>query len=88
MRIRLTREDGAGDPRTTVTAPDGTFAIDGVGGGRWRAMVAGAGFLPIRAAMTVTRDRTVEVALVPQPANFEAAPEDLMPVEEPIPPRR
>ena len=88
VRIRLTDESGSGDPRTTVTAPDGTFAIDGVAAGRWRAWVAGAGFLPIRATMTVSRDRRVEVALVPQPANFEAAPEDLMPIEEPIPPRR
>ncbi|HEX6853199.1 MAG TPA: carboxypeptidase-like regulatory domain-containing protein [Candidatus Polarisedimenticolaceae bacterium] len=88
VRIRLTREDGAGDPKTTVTAPDGTFSIDGVAAGRWRATVAGAGFLPIRAALMVSRDRRVEASLVPQPASFEAAPEDLMPVEEPIPPRR
>lgn len=88
VRIRLVHEDGAGDPKTTVTAPDGSFVLEGVDAGRWRATVAGAGFLPIRASLRVTRDRRVEASLVPQPASFEAAPEDLMPLEEAIPPRR
>ncbi len=86
VRVRLVRTDGRFDPRAVRTGPDGLFAIDGVEAGAWDAEVYGVGYLTIRAPVVVDRDLRVTVRLVPQPADFEASPLDLMPVETPVAP--
>lgn len=85
-RIRLRSATGTGDPRTVFTAADGSFAIEGLETGTWDLEILGAGFLAIRSRLEIAGDTTLEARLVPQPQGYFADPEDLMPLETPLPP--
>jgi hypothetical protein len=87
VRLRLTREDGSDDPREQVTAGDGSFAFAGLRPGRWRLEVQGAGLLPVRTTVALAGTTSLAVSLVPQPAGHLPSVDDLMPREEPVPPR-
>jgi len=83
----MQRADGKAEPRSTLSGPDGTFAIEGLSPGTWKIEVLGAGYLPIRVPLDLQADARVTATLVPQPMNYAPAPEDLLPPEEPIPPK-
>jgi len=86
-RVRLVPAGGRGDPKTALTAPDGSFALDGLSAGRFDLEIEGPGFLPIRTTVDLAGDATLTARLVPQPPGYDPLPEDLMPLEQPIPPR-
>ena len=87
VEIRMQRADGKAEPRSTLSGPDGTFAIEDLSPGTWKIEVLGAGYLPIRVPLDLQADARVTATLVPQPMNYAPAPEDLLPPEEPIPPK-
>lgn len=87
IRLRVTREDGSENPQEGVTTTEGAFAFDGLTPGRWHLEIQGAGLLPVRTTLALSRDTTLAAVLVPQPADLAPAVEDLMPREEPVPPR-
>jgi hypothetical protein len=84
--IRLIHGDGAADPRLLRSRGDGTFSADGIVPGRYNVEVRGVGFLPVRAGVELDRSSEFAVCLIPQPAEYESSPLDLMPPEEPVPP--
>lgn len=86
-RVRLVPAGGRGDPKTALTAPDGSFALEGLSAGRFDLEIEGPGFLPIRTTLDLAGEATLAARLVPQPPGYEPHPEDLMPLEQPIPPR-
>ena len=85
--IRLTRVDARDDPRTVLTAADGTFAIAGLAAGAWRLEILGAGLLPMRATLDLAAATRLEAQLTPQPPSYQPFPEDLIVPEEAIPPK-
>jgi hypothetical protein len=85
-RVRLIRTDGTEDPRATLTQRDGSFAVEDVPAGACGIEVLGPGYLPVRTALDLAEDASVEAILVPQPANYVAPAIDLLPQEEAIPP--
>jgi hypothetical protein len=85
--VRLVRADGTDDPRTAVTAADGTFAFTGLRPGGWRVEILGAGLLPLRATVELSGEVALEAALAPQPANYRPPAQDLIVPEEVIPPK-
>lgn len=87
VQIRVQRADGGAEPRTVLSAPDGTFALEGLSAGSWRIEILGAGYLPIRVAVDLATDARMLALLVPQPMNYTPPPEDLLPPEEAIPPK-
>ena len=87
VRLRLTREDGTDDPRDAVTPSDGAFGFDGLTPGRWHLEIQGAGLLPVRTTVALAEATSLDAVLVPQPADHAPQVEDLMPREEPVPPR-
>jgi hypothetical protein len=84
--MRLVQADGLQDPRYLRSGEDGSFDAAGLMSGRWRVQIRGVGYLPLRAEFNLVRDLDVLVYLVPQPANYEASPLDLMMPEQPLPP--
>jgi len=86
VAVRFIRVDGLADPRSVRTAMDGRFEAADLLSGDWRLEVRGVGFLPIRTALSFNEDATVHVAMVPQPAEYDPSPLELMPPEEPIAP--
>jgi hypothetical protein len=86
VRIRLIRADGTVDPRFAMSGQEGRFNLSDLEPGGWRMEILGAGFLPIRAPVTLAGQATVTAVLVAQPASYEPQPLDLMPPEMPIPP--
>lgn len=86
VRVRLRRVEGEESIAAALTGPDGRFAFDRLEAGIWRLELVGAGFLPIRVPLELEGDVALEARLVSQPAAYDADPEDLMPLEEPIPP--
>jgi hypothetical protein len=85
-RVRLVRADGTDDPRTAITAADGTFAFSGLRPGDWRLEILGAGLLPLRAGVELAGEVALEAALAPQPANYRPPAQDLIVPEEVLPP--
>jgi len=86
VRVRVVRGDGGDDPKTARTDADGAFAFASLTPGAWNVEVIGVGFLPIRTPVDIDGPLRVTVRAVPQPADYLAAPIDLMPPEVPIPP--
>ena len=79
--------DESEDPRSTLTSPDGSFEVPDLTTGSWRIEVLGAGFLSARVTVDLTEDARLAAVLVQQPANYVAPALDLIPLEEPIPPK-
>jgi hypothetical protein len=86
VAVRFIRVDGTADPFLVRTATDGRFELTGLKLGAWRLEVRGVGYLPIRTALNFREDAIVDVAMVPQPAEYDPSPLELMPPEEPIAP--
>jgi hypothetical protein len=87
IRVTVTREDGAEDPREAVTTAAGEFAFEGLTPARWHVEIQGAGLLPVRTTLGISEDVSLRAVLVPQPADHAPQVEDLLPREEPVPPR-
>jgi hypothetical protein len=87
IRVTLTREDGAEDPREAVTTAEGAFGFEGLTPARWHVELQGAGLLPLRTTLGISEDVSLQAVLVPQPADYAPQVEDLLPREEPVPPR-
>ena len=86
VRVRLVRADGSVDPETATTDADGSFRMSGLVPGKWNLEILGAGYLPMRVPAELAGEVRLTTILVPQPANYEPQPLDLMPPEEPVPP--
>jgi hypothetical protein len=84
--VRLARWDGKADPWQLRTAEDGTFDAPELLAGAWQLEVHGVGFLPIRLGVEFDRPAELVVVLVPQPADYDPSPLELMPPEEPLVP--
>ena len=65
----------------------GTFELRDLAPGLWNMEIRGAGYLPVRAPASLLGETALRAVLVDQPATYEPQPLDLMPPEEPIPPR-
>lgn len=86
-KVQLTRRDGTSDPRSTVTGKDGGFVVADLQAGSWDVDIEAPGLLPIRIALDLAGDERLAATLVQQPATYAATPEELMPEEEPFPPK-
>jgi hypothetical protein len=86
VAVRFVRPDGQADPRPVRTDGAGSFELQEFLPGEWRLEARGAGYLPIRIGLDLAQDAEVRVALVPQPAEYDPSPLELMPPEEPIAP--
>lgn len=86
VRVRVVHPDGTLDPRRAVTGADGAFRFEGLAPGAWRLETRAVGFLPIRREIDFRTDTRMQIQLVPQPADYEPTPLELMPEERPIPP--
>ena len=84
--VRLTRIEGAEDPRTVTTDDAGTFALPGLSAGRWRLEVQGAGLLPLRVSVDLSGDVGIDATLGSQPPSYMPPAQDLIVPEEAIPP--
>jgi hypothetical protein len=87
VRIRLVHPSGEKDPRFLRSAPDGTFGLAGLPAGPWRLEASGVGFLALRMRVGLERDTRFNFSLVRQPASYKPLPLELMPPEQPIPPK-
>jgi hypothetical protein len=74
------------DPRQLRTVEDGSFGASGLLAGSWQLEVSGVGYLPIRIGLELARAAELHVVLVPQPADYDPSPLELMPPEEPLVP--
>jgi hypothetical protein len=86
VALRFVRIDGAEDPRVVRSLPDGRFELGGVGSSVWRLEVNGVGYLAQRMALALHDETSLRVIVVPQPANYDPTPTELMPSEQLIPP--
>ena len=75
------------DPVFALSDEQGTFEIADLAPGLWNMEIRGAGYLPVRAPASLYGEIGLRAVLVDQPATYEPQPLDLMPPEEPIPPR-
>jgi hypothetical protein len=85
-RVRLVDRTGRAEPGMGETGASGSFLFDELATGRWSLEVLSVGHVPIRAALELTEDTRIEIALVRQPPGYRPSPQDLMPLERPIPP--
>jgi Carboxypeptidase regulatory-like domain len=85
-QVRLRRLDGSRDPVTVHSAEDGSFALPAVASGDWQLDARAAGFLPIRAVITLSEDTVLELSLVTQEAGYKPSAYELMPREQVVPP--
>lgn len=86
VRVRLVHVAGRHDPRALRTGEDGRFHVDDLPADAWRFEIEGVGMLDLRKIVRLIEDTAVTVVLVPQPADYEPSPLELMPPERPIPP--
>lgn len=86
-KVSLTRRDGTSDPRSTVTGKDGTFRLADFPAGSWELEIEAPGLLPIHIPMDLAGEEGLAATLMQQPATYAATPEELMPEEEPFPPK-
>ena len=75
-------------PIVTRTGDDGSFEVPELPTGPWRLETRIVGFLPVRVGMDFRQDTQLSVSMVAQPAGYDPSPLELMPLEEPIPPKR
>lgn len=85
--LRFSRRDGGEDPHLLQSGEDGSFELVGLSSGAWRLEVRAVGFLPIRTDLELLADTSLRISLVRQPADYAPTPLDLMPPEQPLPPR-
>lgn len=84
--VRLLRTDAATDPVSAASGEDGEFELLGLPAGHWRLAVHGLGYLPIRSAVKLDSEVYVTLVMVPQPADYQPSPLELLPPERLIPP--
>lgn len=84
--VRFVRADGSVDPRETRVGGRGEVAVSDLPAGRWRVELLDPGTIPLRVTVDLTQDVDLRVRLVAQPANFQVAIEDMMPIERPVAP--
>jgi hypothetical protein len=87
VRVRMLKADGTVDPVFALTDENGEFEFPEIAPGMWDVEIYGAGYLPVRAPASWYGEMELRAVLVTQPATYEPQPLDLMPPEEPIPPR-
>jgi hypothetical protein len=84
ISIALVRVDGDENPVRVRSGEDGTFEWPRLAPGDWRVEIRGAGFLPIRATVSLTRSMKLLSLMVPQPAGHLLPALDLLPEEIPV----
>ncbi len=84
ISIALVRVDGEENPVRVRSGEDGRFEWPELAPGEWRVEIRGAGFLPIRATVSLTRPVRLLSLLVPQPAGHQFPALDLLPEEIPV----
>jgi hypothetical protein len=87
VQLRFVNSGGGDDPRMLRSDPDGNFGLEGISAGEWRVEIKGVGLLPQRMVLGLEKDIQLTVIVVRQPPGYEPTPLELMPAEQPIPPR-
>lgn len=85
--IRLKDFNREVNPLRTFSASDGSFVLEDLPGGLYDLFIMVPGYLPLRIIMDIRADVELTAMLLLQPLNYEATPSELLPSEEPIPPR-
>jgi hypothetical protein len=75
------------NPLKAFSGSDGSFVLEKVRAGFYKLFVLTPGYLPLRFIAIIQEDTYLEATMLLQPLNYQATPSELLPSEEPIPPR-
>jgi hypothetical protein len=75
------------NPLRSYSGSDGSFALEKMQAGFYQLFILTPGYLPLRFIAVIQEDTYLEATMLLQPLNYLATPSELLPSEEPIPPR-